>query len=283
MHLAGIALAHGREVHAEAILRWTDWRLDPSVALGLALLAWAYRRASTRFAVEKRRAAAFWAGLLAIFVALESPLDRGGDHFLFTLHMIQHSLLMTVAAPLLAVATPPEAIVWARRIHRAAGAVIGWVSRGVPGFAVYNLGLVLWHLPALYEAALRSEAVHLAQHVSFLLLAYLFWVAILGEPGSMGPPAPVRLALVAGSMVVNWALSFTLALAGRPIYPTYAEAPRLWGLDPEADLALGAGLMWEMGNMAYGVAAVLLLRRYLKRDVARLGAGETVEGPQAAE
>lgn len=262
----GVARAHGGEVH-EATLSWADWRLDPGVVLGLALAGVAFWWAGRSFGVARWRRIAFWTGLGVVFVALESPLDRGGDHFLFTLHMVQHSLLMMAAAPLLALGTPRPAVAWLGQRLPGAGGVLRWLSGGVAVTALFNINLAVWHLPAFYEAALRNEAVHITQHLLFLGLGYGLWLVITAPEGdALGPRLPLRLALVVVSVIVDWLVSFSIAVAGRPLYPTYAAAPRLWGLSPEADQALGGGLMWVMDNMVYGAVTIWLVYQYLRQE-----------------
>ncbi|MBE3599661.1 MAG: cytochrome c oxidase assembly protein [Limnochordaceae bacterium] len=265
---AAVARAHGGDPHPEAVLRWTDWHVEPGVLVVSVLACLAYARIHRLFGGTRRQAGRWALGVAVVYVALESPLDRGADHFLFTLHMAQHFLLIMVAAPLLASAIPERA--WGRaRGLPFVGSVLRWIGTGAPAFVAYNLNLVAWHLPALYEAGLRSDAVHAAQHLLFLVTALGMWSVVMAPAHAVRATPPARLAGLVASSIVDWLVSFAIALAGRPLYPTYAAAPRLWGLSPEADLALGGGLMWVADNTVYAVAIGSLLSRYLRREAAR--------------
>ena len=271
---AAPAAAHGGQPHHVARLSWTDWQWDPLVLASLAAASavwWVTRRPADEPArqraagASRRQLALYHLGLLLVVAALESPLDRGADHFLFTLHMAQHMLLSMAAAPLLVLGAPPALWVWLLR-RRWLGPVVAALARPGVAAALYNAALALWHLPGPYEAALRSEMVHAAQHLSFLATGVLFWAVLLEPAPCLVRATPgQRLAVVGASAVWNWLISFALATSSQMLYPTYAAAPRLWGLSPQADLALGAGLMWEHGNMVYALAALWLLRRDVLR------------------
>lgn len=263
--LRAVAHAHGDEAPSDASLAWSDWRLDPAVMAGFVLAAALYLRV-TRTSRRRAHVARFWAGLATVFVALQSPLDRGGDHFLFTLHMVQHFLLIMVAAPLLASSLPAAA--W-EGIGRP-GSPGWWVRKalghGVAVAALFWVNLAVWHLPAFYEAGLQHEVVHALQHLSFLGLGFAFWSMVMAPAPVLGAPLPLRIGLVVGSCIVDWLISFRIAVAGKPLYPTYAAAPRLWGLSALADQSLGGGLMWVADNTVYAVAFAVLLLRYFRRS-----------------
>src|SRR5438270_13208379 len=110
----------------------------------------------------------FAGGLLALFLALESPIDVGGDHYLFSLHMLQHLLLAMIVPPLLLLGLPQG---WRafNRIH------VSPLAANV----IFNLVLAVWHLPFLYEATLRNQPVHVLEHLSFLAVGVLFGRPIL--------------------------------------------------------------------------------------------------------
>jgi putative membrane protein len=249
-------------------LRWTDWNADPTVTAGLVVVALVYIRLSRRFPARGHQPVYFWLGWLVLAVALLSPIDLGAK-YLFTLHMLQHMLLLLVAPPLIALAVPPSLLGWIyqrpllRRWLRA-------VWSPVPAFLLFNGTLLLWHLPGAYDATLRSPWVHAAEHASFIAAGLVFW-------GLIASPAPVfvraswglRLGLLVGADIVNFILGFALTFAGRPLYPTYTTVPRLWGLSPLSDLKLGGVLMWVMGQMMYAAPVLILINIILWRDGSR--------------
>lgn len=253
-----------------ATLRWTNWSTDPWVIASLAVSCAAYLAISRRFPPRGRQPLAFWAGELTLIVALLSPLDAGAA-FLFTLHMLQHMLLMLVAAALFALAAPPGLIGWAygrpavRRVLRA-------IWSPAPAFVLFNGTLLAWHIPAAYDATLRIPWVHAVEHVSFLVTGVIFWGVIVSPaPALVRAPLGMRFALLIGTDIVNFILGFTLTFAGHPFYAAYTAVPRLWGLSALDDLRLGGVLMWVMGQMMYLIPVLILLNVILWRDTGRGG------------
>ena len=253
-----------------AALRWTDWSADPWIVLSLTASCAAYIAISRRFPPRGRQSLAFWAGEATLAVALLSPLDAGAA-YLFTLHMLQHMLLMLVAAALFALSVPSGLIGWAysrprvRRVVRAA-----WNPPAA--FVLFNGMLLAWHIPAAYDATLRVPWMHAAEHVGFLVAGVIFWGVIVSPaPALVRAPLGMRFALLIGADVVNFILGFTLTFAGHAFYTAYAAAPRLWGLSALDDLHLGGVLMWVMGQMMYLIPLLILLNVILWRDTGRGG------------
>ena len=233
-----------------------------------------------RDADERRlRAAAFYGGLLAIVVAVDTPLDPLADT-LFLAHMTQHLLLLVVAPPLIVLSAPwlrlwqPLPLGFRRTVAKGV-ARGGWArplralgrlfSRPLPAWILFNTVLVAWHVPALYDATLANEAVHDFEHATFLLAGLLFWLQVADSP-------PVRARLgygaraiyLTGAMLVSWALAVVLALASTPLYPAYADLPhRTAGLTALADQQLAGGLMWVPGSIPFTIAVIWALYRWL--------------------
>jgi putative membrane protein len=257
--------------------RYAVWKLDPGV-LGWALagavvygLLW--RRLERR--PPWAYAASFAAGLVATVLTLSSPLDTMGETVLLTMHMLEHMALTLVAATLLTAGIPRSMLERVRRV-----AVIGplldrfW---NLSGMLLFSVVIALWHVPALYEAALRNESVHDFEHLCFLLFAMLFWGPIFKpiapRKGRAGAPFR-RLAGVLVAIAVNTALGSYLFFVQHVLYPTYTSAPRVWGLiDVLTDQSIAGGALWVMGDMAYIVAAVVLAAQWLQNQGA---AGEPV-------
>src|SRR5207237_3459503 len=170
----------------------------------------------------------FYAALVVIAIALNSPLDLLSEQ-VFWAHMVQHVLLLVVAPPLLVLARP-----WTRlwrllplEMRRSLGrslvqgertAPLRWASRTlgrpVPSFVLFSAVLLAWHVPALFDATLRSTALHALEHTLFFGTAVIFWKQVIDSPplhADLG--APQRVAYVVGAMVVSWALAVVLALA----------------------------------------------------------------------
>lgn len=251
------------------------WSLAPELALPLAALAGLYAvgwwRLARRGARPSWRPLAGLGGLLALAAALLTPLAALG-HFLFAAHMTQHMLLMAVAAPLLLLADPLPAVLWAlpRSLRLRAGRLLtgGHPFRAtwerlttVPVAAlVYAAVLWAWHLPRAYEAALGGEWVHHVEHLAFFAAAVLFWWPVIGPAPRAHRPASygLRIAHVVTAALHGSILAMLLAWSPRVLYETYAAVPRVTTLTPLEDQALGGVIMWA-GSSAVDMLAVLAL------------------------
>jgi putative membrane protein len=250
--------AHDAVVPAARLDAWTP---TPWLWLGLCVCAALFARGDVvrarRLGATSRRAwlqrAYFAATLATLVLALLSPLDAWSDR-LFAAHMVQHELLMLVAAPLLVLARPLELYFWALP-ESARPRVITLVRKpwfaypfGVltaPGVALLVHGAVrwLWHIPALFEACLRSEWLHGVQHASFFVTAVMFWWSLLyGEHGRLGYGAAVLF--VFATALHTGALGALIALSNHPWYPTQTQPLSTFGLDAVHDQQLAGFIMW---------------------------------------
>jgi cytochrome c oxidase assembly factor CtaG len=212
------------------------------------------------------RAVAFVSGVLVLLLSLVSPLDTLGDVYLFSAHMAQHLLLVEVVPPLLLIGVPPDLFAWLLRwppldvVERVLGrAAVAW--------PVGIVTLWVWHAPALYEAALANEGIHVVQHLCFLVAWTIFWwpvVAPLAERRRLSSLAVIGY-LIGGSLASS-VLGIILTFSPAGIYPAYLHPfdrlgilPLLrgqWGLTPEADQRLGGGLMWMLGSLVFLLAII---------------------------
>ncbi|HEX2204782.1 MAG TPA: cytochrome c oxidase assembly protein, partial [Longimicrobium sp.] len=207
-----------------------------------------------------------------------SPLHRLGE-VLFAAHMVQHVLLMVVAAPLLVLGRPVVPFLWAMPIgwRRRTG---GWAKTGAVrggwraltspfgAWLLHAAALWLWHLPIAYETSLRSELAHALQHASFLGTALLFWWALVhGREGRMGYGASVFY-LFATAMH-SGGLGALLTFAPRPWYPAYGATTAAWGLTPLEDQQLAGLVMWIPAGASYLVAALVLVAAWMRESERR--------------
>ncbi len=259
-------------------MAWTNWALDPSlVYVGLA--AGLYVLGSRgRVRPKPLQAAAFFAGLLTIVIALDSPIDTYADE-LFWVHMFQHVLLLTVAPPLILLGRP-----WPRMwralpleprtaVARAlAGArwttPIRAVARPLPAWILFNATIVAWHIPGAYDATLTSGVVHACEHAMFFFGGLLFWARVI-DPGPLRPRLvwPVRIGYTVGAMVVGWMLAIALVMVPHAIYGYYAGlATRPGGISALTDQQIAAGVMWVPGSIAYTITFLIGFYRWLEGD-----------------
>jgi putative membrane protein len=255
----------------------TAWSLEPFVLLSLVLSVWWYatgvqslwRSAGRGQVVTRAQAAAFYGGIGAVFIALISPLDALSG-VLFSAHMSQHLLLTLVAAPLLAAAAPLQAMAWGlpprlrRRASRLQGRMrnaLGHPGLPVMGLALFTLVFTLWHVPALYDAALVNTPLHVVEHATMLGSALVFWWPI-ARPRRTHAGLGVFLLFL--SLIASGLLAALLVFSPRAWYAyrtTYA-----WGLSPLQDQQLGGAMMWVPGGAIYVVAAAAVLMRWLRID-----------------
>jgi cytochrome c oxidase assembly factor CtaG len=282
MASASPALAHDGTAHTES----PGWTLDPwvTVPLGLVLLIFLVGRSrlARRSGVERPRSWLFVAGWAVLAAALVSPLHEGGERS-FTLHMIEHELIMLVATLLLAVARAGGTLAWGLppSLRRALGG--GWKSpltaiyrrltEPVTATVVQAVVMWAWHAPALFDRALESQGWHVAQHLSFILASLFFWTAMFGPRRGNDLLAAACLFLTS---LVEGALGALMALSESPWYAAYAAMGVSGiGLDPAVDQQLAGLVMWIPGGLVHGAVALVLLYRWL----ARADAGPTLRDP----
>jgi putative membrane protein len=236
----------------------TAWDWEPSIVIGCAAAVAAYCFLARRD--RPARIVYFLSGIALLLLDLVSPLDRLGDEYLFSAHIVQHFVLALVVPPLLLLGIPRA---WAERLLRQP--LIRALERhvGHPPFS-WALGvgtMLLWHVPVLFNAALANDGLHVFQHLSFLVTGTIYWWPILA------PVSQVRLS-VAGSISYLFTACLSCSLLGAALtfgapglYPAYLHPqdslgilPLLrdgWGLNPKNDQQLGGLLMWVPGCFVY--------------------------------
>jgi cytochrome c oxidase assembly factor CtaG len=215
---------------------------------------------------ERWRAASFYAGLLVILAALASPIDTLAEK-LFWVHMTQHVLLLTVAAPLIVLGAPWSSI-WrplplgfrrtvAKTISRSTWcsplrALGHLLARPIPAWIAFNVNLVAWHIPAAYDLAVRNRAVHDLEHVTFLLFGVLLWAQVLDSPPLRARLSAIhRVYYIVASAIVGWIIALVLIFASSPLYPAYAHLThRPGGISALTDQQLAGGVMLVPGSLA---------------------------------
>ena len=255
---------------------WHNWGGDTGVILSIGIVAVLYGAGVRRLwasagrghAVSRAEVAAFYAGIVTLLVALCSPLDSLADT-LFSAHMLQHVLLIAVAAPLAILGAPLLPLLWSLPRSTRVGAgrmwnAIGMRSAGatlvrpVPAWALHTLALWVWHLPRLYTAALASPPVHAMEHLSFYLTALLMWWAALkplrGRSGIGG-----SIFVLAGTLAQSSALGAILTFSGTPWYYAQSAGAGLWHLTALEDQQLAGLIMWVPTGFIYlgGILAIM--------------------------
>jgi putative membrane protein len=269
------ASAHEAVAHARAQSVWNGITATACLALavlyGFGLLR-GWRSDGGRRAIRRWQAVAFAAGLAAAAVALLSRLDEWSD-VLFSAHMAQHEILMLISAPLMVVGRPSIVLLWALppSLRERAASVVrnGWIgalwerSTGPATVLVlHTVVLWVWHLPVLFEAALRSESVHIAQHLGFFGTAVLFWWTLIhGRYGRLG--YGVGVFYVFGTAMHTQILGALLTFGDRVWYPTHAARTSAAGIRAVQDQQLAGVLMWIPFGMVFLFVVLALFAAWL--------------------
>ncbi|MER8730184.1 cytochrome c oxidase assembly protein [Mesorhizobium sp. M1227] len=232
-----------------------------------------WRRSARSRPLRLRQALLFATGWAILAAALVSPLHEFGER-VFTAHMIEHELLMAVAAPLLVASRPAAAMMWAlpiklRLAFGAAGqakvlrAVWAAVSRPLAATFLHGVAIWAWHVPALFEAALAQGVLHYAQHASFFGTGLLFWWVLLPRSGGEQAYGSAVMHLFFTSLHTGL-LGVLLLVSPRLWYPVNAAGAELWGLSPLEDQQLAGLVMWVPAGLIYGGAALLLAGLWIR-------------------
>jgi len=247
------------------------WHTEPLLLILVVVVSWAYAVATGPFRARcapglKRyptgSAICFHLGVVVAYIAVGSPLDQLGEAFLFSAHMLQHMLLIYVAAPLIVFGLPPEltdpfleARPWLLRIARF------FVHPVVAGL-LFNLCFSIWHFPELYEAALHDRTLHIVEHWSMFLPALLMVWPILSQSRVL-PRISFGGAMVYcfTLMIADLPLWAALIFGEQALYETYRLAPRVTSLSAGSDMVLGAAIMkgfnevFALANMTWAFFA----------------------------
>jgi putative membrane protein len=226
-----------------------------------------WRVAGTGRLVTPLQAGCFAGAFIAALLALGPPLDSAVDGNL-PLHMVQHVLLLVVIPPLLATSAPVTVALYALPAHRRRALQplwrrmlrsqegSHWLAWTAGAFALANLTLAVWHLPVCYEAALRNPVLHVAEHLSFVATATLFWWMVLGA-GRRDRRGLGVLGVFVASLPAS-ALGVLMTLASTSWYASYGESARA-----VRNQQVAGAIMWGFGGLALVVAAAALFASWL--------------------
>lgn len=264
-------------------LVWTDWSFEPGIALPLMLTAFVYargirtlkHRAPRARGRLRRSAILFSCGLGSVVLALMSPLDALSEA-LFSAHMVQHLILIVVAAPLCVSAAPLVAFLWGlpqsfrHRLLRAwqASRTVqrSWLLLTTPAlaFTLHTAAIWFWHFPRPYEMALHSESIHALEHLSFFGTALIFWWLVIQPTGHRRLPYGAALLFVGGALLQGGALGALLLFSSKPWYPAHAAGAHAWGFTALQDQQLAGLIMWVPAGFAYVATACVLFLAWMR-------------------
>lgn len=249
----------------------TAWDWEPSVVVGCVGLLAAYAMAA-RYKFSKT---ALWylAGVLVLMLSLVSPLDVLSDDYLFSVHMVQHMLLILVIPPCLLLGIPREMAQKAMRYRwvRRAEAVL---SKPAVAWTAGIGTMWLWHWPPLYNAAVANDHIHIAEHLSFLVGATIFWWPVISPIEELRLKPLFAVAYTFAACTAHSVLGIILTFAPLGHYPAYispADAYGIlpvirgqWGISPSLDQQWGGLLMWVPACLVFLAFILVTLARWYR-------------------
>jgi putative membrane protein len=266
------------------------WSYDPFLIVAIVIAGWhevglrrrMRRSRRDRVDQQRRRAIWFYAGIAVLLIAVESPIDYWADDYFFV-HMVQHLLLLFAAPSLIVAGAPWQPLLlgvplrWRRRclraiLHdgwsrplRAAGRTL---VRPLVTVAAFNVVMIAWQIPSLFDLAQRNQLVHIwLMHSSMFAVGVLFWLQIIPSPPlrSRITPAGQASALVSTSIIM-WILAMTMSLFTQ--HSWYSVYGHIHGvtLAPFADQQIGAAILWVCGDLWAIPALIVVVRRLIAQE-----------------
>jgi putative copper resistance protein D len=265
------------ELSLESLLYWA-W--PPVVTVAVALVALLWVRATRQVAREhsgnpypRRRTVSFAAALLLVLLALQSGIERY-DTTLFSMHMVQHLILLFPVPILLLQAGPVTLLLrvasprWRARILAVLQSrAVGVISHPLVGWTL--LVAVMWgtHLSVMFETALENETIHNMEHALYLSTALLFWAPIFSvDPIRHRLRGGSALAYLITQMPQNSFLGVAIMFSSTPLYPHYVSLQRAWGPSPLEDQQLAGAIMWLVGDALFLAAIFVVLAALAKSE-----------------
>ena len=271
-----------------------NWSFDPFIIVVAVVVAWhetglarlARRSRPERTRERRIRSLWFYSGLLVLLLAVVSPIDYWSDSY-FMIHMVQHLLLMFAAPSLVVAGAPGQPLLdalpgrsgqavtrevlaggWSRPLR----AVWRFLTEPLVAVVLFNLVMVVWHIPAAFDLAENNQLVHIwLMHASFFGAGVLFWLQFIPSPPFRSRmPLLGRAAALLATNVVMIFIAMTLSIfASHSIYPVYDHVPGVT-LPAFADQQIGAAILWVCGDF-WALPTMIVTIRKLLNDETGIG------------
>jgi cytochrome c oxidase assembly factor CtaG len=271
---------------------WGSWSLDPLAILGLLAAAVVYGRMYKRAAARSESVGVghwlpYYMGLAVLAIALLSPLDAIGDHWLLSAHMAQHVLLSDIAPALilLGLRSPVLTLGLSKPALKAVapggrwGATLAVLTSPWVAIPLWAVATWVWAVPAVFDFAAQHTVVHAFEHATLFYTGLALWWLIVDPLPRVRPrPDGQRLALLGFSRIASAAVCLPLTWITTAQYPLYASAPRAFGLSAIADQQLAGAGMCFVEFLVFGIAFAAVFLSMLGRDEARVAVAEHAAG-----
>ncbi len=254
---------------------WRAWNWDLLILFNLGVLTAVYllgvrrmrHRGITRRRIDLGQVVAYLISVGVLLLAFISPLHALSEE-LASAHMVQHMLIMVVAAPLFVFGSAGQVLLWGLNAEWRPTVARWSCSISIPRldqlalpWTIHAVVLWFWHWPTAYEAALVDPLVHDAQHLSFFAAACLYWRPLL-NPRRLAHPLAGVGSLFATSLLAML-LGILLSLSPSIWYPVFGSRPAAWALSPLEDQQLAGLIMWMPACLIYPAMAAVVLGRWL--------------------
>ena len=242
-------------------LHWDVWLVLGTVAVAYVMALKRWMGPAERAEATQVQKVSFFAGLAIMWIAADWPIHDISEKYLFSMHMVQHTLFSLVAPPLILLGMPAPLL---RKMLRPVMGAVRFFTRPLIAFALFNLVIVVTHWPPVVDTSVTVGPVHLGVHLLLVFSSLTMWwvvVSPLPELPSLSPPGKM-LYLFGQSILPTVPASF-LTFASSPLDESYATAPRLWGISAVTDQMV-AGLIMKIGGglLLWSVIALLFFKWY---------------------
>ena len=242
------------------------WPFDLTVYAGLLALYFGHAYLARGTDASRRHTLYFGLGLLTLWVALETPIDTISDHYLDSVHMLQHVLLAFVAPPFMLLGLSPG---MAERLVRVPG--VRAVTEPIPAQVIAAAVMIGWHIPFLYEATLHSEPLHVFEHLMFIASGVVMWWPMITATSEQAhwqlSPIGKLLYMLAATLPQD-AVALAFQFSRVPFYDFYVHAPRLVdGLTPVIDQGVAGAILMVFGKLTFAIAAFVVVVRWFGTEL----------------
>ncbi len=253
------------------------WQLDPVLIGGIVALAFMYFLATgplrERIAPGEpfpvRNSIFFYSAMIVFYLAEGSPLHDLAERYSLLAHMFQHNIVSFVVAPLMLAGLPVWLARWLFTGPRILP-IVRFLVHPIPAFFIFSIGYSMWHLPVVYDAALRNPALHHFEHVVFLVTSLVVWWPIMSRVPELPPPGRLgQLAFLFLLPIAQMVAFSTITFGDHVLYPTYALAPTWIFADQLSDQTAAGALMKLTGFVAFGVPFIVIFFRWYREQTGR--------------